>query len=180
MSNGLGAAFGGLLLAAVLAGLAVLLALSLVGVVVFHRRTGAVPDGLRYLILALIAGVVLIAGFAVGALYDEAATLAAVFIALVFIPLVVAGIYLYRVTELSRLDTIVTTGLAWSIPFLFGLVVTFGTPTVINNTFSLTPGESRQLGIYWGVAVLGALVVGFGTLWFSKRVSKPLYSATTP
>lgn len=180
MSNGLGAAFGGLLLLAVLSGLAGLLSLSLAGVIVFRRRTGTVPDMLRYLSVAVVLGVLLVTGFAVVALVDEAATLAAVFFAIGLVPLGAGGIYLHRVTEGSRLDTVATAGLAWSIPFLIGLAVTFGVPTVFTSVFDLAPAEAQQLGLYWIATALGAIVVVFGTLRLGKPVSDSLSSATTP
>lgn len=180
MSNGLGAAFGGLMLLAVLSGMAGLLGLCLVGVVVSKRRTETVPNILRYLSVAVVLGVILVAGFAVVALFDEAATLATVFLAIVLVPLGTVGIYLHRATELPRLDIVATAGLAWSIPFLIGLAVTFGIPNVINRVFDLAPAESQQLGLYWIATALGAIVVVFAALRLGKYVSKSVYSVTIP
>lgn len=168
------------MLLAVLSGMAGLLGLSLAGVVVSRRRTGTVPSSLRYLPGAVVVGVILVAGFAVAALFDEVATLAAVFFATVLVPLGVVGIYLHRVTELPRRDTVATAGLAWSIPFLIGLAVTFGAPNVINRVFDLAPAESQQLGLYWMSTALGAIVVVLGALRLGKHVSKSLFAATTP
>lgn len=179
MSNGLGAGFGGLMLLAVLSGMAGLLGLSLAGVVVSRRRTGTFPRILRYLSAAVLFGVILVAGFAVLALYDETATLAAVFLAIVLVPLGAVGIYLHRMTELSRLDILATAGLAWSIPFLIGLAVTFGGLIVVTNVFDLAPAESQQLGLHWIVTAVGAVVVVLGSLLLGKQVSRSLYSATT-
>lgn len=180
MSNGFGAAFGGLMLLAVLSGVAGLLGLSLAGGVVSRWRTGEVPTILRYLCVATVLGVVLVAGFAVVALVDEAATVAAVFFALVLVPLGTVGVYLRHVTELSRLDVVVTTGVAWSIPFLIGLAVTFAVPNVINSLLGLAPAESRQLGLYWMATALGAVVVVLGALRLGKYVSKSFYPAEPP
>jgi len=180
LSNGLGAGFGGLMLLAVLSGMAGLLGLSLTGVVVSRRRTGTFPRLLRYLSVAVVFGVILVAGFAVLVLYDEAATLAAVLLAIVLIPLGAVGIYLHRMTELSRLDILATTGLAWSIPFLIGLAVTFGVLIVVTNVFDLAPAESQQLGLHWIATAVGAVVVVLGTLLLGKQISRSLYSATTP
>lgn len=167
------------MLLAVLAGLAALLTLSLAGVFVFQRRTEAVPRVLRYLSVALLAGVMLVAGFAVLALYDEAAPLAVVFVAIVFVPLGAVGMYLHRTTELLRLDTLVTAGLAWSIPFLIGLTVTFGGLNVITSVFDLAPAESKQLGLHWIATAVGAVVAVLGTLWLGKHVSTSVDLATT-
>lgn len=172
MSNGLGAAFGGLLLIAMLAGLATLLALTLGGVVVVQRRTGTVPRWLRYLPVVLLAGVVAVAGFGVLALYDEAATLAAVFVAIVFVPLGGVGVALHRRPDLSRLDVLATAGLAWSLPFLLGLGVTFGSLAVVTSVFELAPAQSRRLGLPWGATAVGGGVVLFSALWLSTYVSK--------
>lgn len=176
MTNGLGAAFGGLMLLALLSGLAGLLGLCLAGAFVSKRRTGTVPRLLRQLSVAAVLGVILVAGFAVVALSDEAATLAAVFFAIVLVPLGAIGIYLHRVTELTRLDTVATVGLAWSIPFLIGLAVTFGVPAVFNRLFDLAPAESRRFGLYWIAPALGAIVVVLGALRLSTHVRKSLYS----
>lgn len=170
MSNGLGAAFGGLLLLAVLAGLATLLALTLGVVVVVRRRRVTIPRGLRSLSVALLAGVVTVAGFGVVALYDEAATLAAVFLAMVAVPLAVVGIALHRRAALSRLDTIAATGLAWSLPFLLGLAVTFGGLNVVTRVFELAPAESQRLGLQWLATTVGGGVVVGSALWLSTYV----------
>jgi len=114
------------MLLAVLSGMAGLLGLFLAGAIVSRRRTGTVPRILRYLSVAGVLGVILVAGFAVVALYDEAVTLATVFLGIVFVPLDAVGIYLHRKAELAGLDALATAGLAWSIPFLIGLAVTFG------------------------------------------------------
>lgn len=180
MSNGLGASFGGLMLLAVLSVMAGLLGLFGAGVIVSRSRSKRVASRLRYPSVALVLGVVLVAGFAVVALFDEAALLAAVFVAIVIVPLGAVGFYLNRLTESPTVDIIATAGVAWSIPFLIGLVVTFGTPNVINSVFDLSPGESQQLGVYWGATALGAIVVMSGTLWLVKHVSTPFYTVTTP
>jgi hypothetical protein len=164
------------MLLAVLAGVAGLLGILLAGAIVSQRRTGSVPGVLRHLSGVSVLGVSLIAGVAVVALSDEAAALAAVFVAIVLVPLGAIGIYLQRVTELSRLDTLATAGFAWSIPFLFGLAVTFGVPTVFNLVLDLAPAESRQVGLYWIAPALGAIVVVLGALRLSTHVRRWLYS----
>lgn len=177
MSNGLGAGFAGLTLLAVLLGLATLLALSLIGVFVFRRRTDAVPRHLKYFSVAVLGGVILVAGFGVLALYDEAATLAALFLAIVLLPLAAVGVYVQRATGLNRLDTLATVGLAWSLPFLVGLVVTFGLTTGIGSTFDLAPAESRRLGLAWIASTVGGIVVVIGSVLLGKRVSQSLSRA---
>lgn len=168
------------MLLAVLSGMALLLGVSMVGMLVSRRRMGSIPEILRYLSIAVVVGVILIAGFAVVALLDEAAMLATVFLAIVFVPLGAVTLFLHLENDLSGLDTVVTTGLAWSIPFLIGLPVTIGAPILINRTFGLSPAESRQLGVYWIAPAVGAIVVVFGTLRLSRHVSKWLVTATSP
>lgn len=179
MSAGFGAAFTGLTLLAVLSGLAGLLALSLAGVVASRRWTKPVPPLLRSLWAGLVCGVVLVAGFGAVLLVDEAATLAAVFVGLVLIPLGAGGLSLYRVAELPRRELVATAGLAWSLSFLLGLAITFGVPIVINRLVDLAPTESRQLGLYWIATALGTTVIVLGTLRLSKRVSPWVSSVTT-
>ncbi|MFC7138418.1 hypothetical protein ACFQMA_01025 [Halosimplex aquaticum] len=179
MSNGFGAAFGGMMLLAVLSGMALLLGISLAGIFVLQRRTGSIPRFLRYLSFAVVVGVILIAGFSVAALFDEATMLATVFLAIVFVPLGVVTLYLHRENDLSRIDIVVTTGVAWSIPFLIGVPVTIGVPVLINRIFGLSPAESRQLGVYWIASVVGAIVVVFGALRLSRHVSKRMITATS-
>lgn len=150
------------------------LGLFLAGGVVSGRRTGAFPRILRYLLVAVVVGVILVAGFAVVALYDEAVTLATVFFGSVFVPLGAVSIYLHRLAELSRLDTLVTAGIAWSIPFLIGLAVTFGGLVVVTDLLDLAPAESQQLGLPWIATAVGAVVVVLGTLLLGKQVNRVL------
>lgn len=179
MSNGLGAGFGGLMLLAVLSALAVLLSLSVMGVFVFKRRMGTVPQALRYLSVVFLVAVILVTGFAVAALYDEAATLAVVFFAIVFVPLGVVGIYLHQTTDSPLLDTLATAGLAWSIPFLIGVIATFGGLNILTDMFDVAPAESRQLGFHWIATAVGAGVVVIGTTWLSTPISRSM-GAKTP
>lgn len=176
MANGFGAAFGGLLLLAVVAGLAGLLALSVAGAVLSSSRGGSVPRGLRYLAAALVVGVVLVAGFAVAALVDEAPPVAAVFVATVFVPLGAVGGYLHRTCDVSGVDTVAATGLAWGGPFLIGVAVTFGVPTLISRVFNLSTGEFRQLGLQWLGTVLGGTAVLLGALRLASYLRKSVLS----
>lgn len=164
VSNGLGAGFAGLTLVAILLGLATLLALALVGVYVIRRRSGQVPHLLTYVSVGVLLVVVLVAGFGVLALYDEAPPLAALFVAIVVLPLAVVGIFLRRSTELTRLDSLATAGWAWSLPFVVGVVVTFGLTIGVRSTFDLAPVESQRLGLIWIATAVGGLVVVLGSL----------------
>lgn len=177
MSNGLGAGFFGLTLLAVLLGLAALQTLSLVGLFLFRRRNETIPHILRYASAAMLAGVLIVGGFGVLVLYDEAATLAFLFITIVVIPLVAVGLFLQYMTEMALLDTLATTGMAWSLPFLVGVVVTFGLTNGVNRLFDLAPAESQQLGLYWIASIVGGIVVVVGAFLLSNRVRKSLSSS---
>lgn len=179
MSNGLGAGFGGLMLLAVLSVLAVLLSFSVMGVFVFNRRIGTVPRALRNLSVVLLLAVFLVTGFAVAALYDEATTLAVVFFAIVFVPLGVVGIYLHQTTDSPLLDTLATAGLAWSIPFLFGVIVIVGGLNILTGMFDVAPAESRRLGLHWIATAVGAGVVVSGTIWLSTPISRTVGAKTS-
>jgi len=179
MSNGLGAGFFWLLLLAVLLGLAAVLTLTLVGVVGFRRRTGTIPHLLKYVSIAVLGGVLLVAGFGVLAMYDEAVRLAVLFLAIVFVPLAAVGLYLHRTTKLTRLDTLVATGLAWSLPFVIGVGVTFGLTIGASSIFDLAPAESQRLRVVWIAMIAGGAVVVLGSVLLGKHVSQSL-SATTP
>ncbi len=177
MANGFGAAFGGLLLLAVVAGLAGLLALCSVGVVRSRRRGGKVPGPYRYGSAVLLVGVVLVAGFAVVALIDEAPAVAAVFVSTVFAPLVVVGGYLSRTADVAVLDAVAATGLAWGAPALAGVAVTFGLPALVSELFGLAPGQSRQFGLPWLGTLLGGVVVVLGALRIASYLRNAVLGA---
>lgn len=180
MASGFGAAFGGMMLLAVVTGMALFLSLSLLGILLSRRRGRGVPRILRYLSIVVVIGVILTGSFSVIALVDEAAPLATVFLAIVFVPLGAVGLYLRLVTNLPRLDTVLTMGVAWGLPFLVGLPLTFGLPILINRALGLAPAESRHLGVYWIAPVVGAIVVVLGSLGLARQVRKSLFTATSP
>jgi hypothetical protein len=94
--------------------------------------------------MPILSGVVVVAGFAVVALHDEAPLLAALFTAIAIIPLLVVGIYLSLTTELSIIDLLASTGLAWSVPFLLGVIVVFGLTLGVSQVFGWTSVQSQQ------------------------------------
>lgn len=174
MSNGLGTAFGALLVIAVLLGLAVLLALSLVGVLVFRRRNDHVPRFLRYLSVALLAGVVGTAGFGVLALYDEGPVVAGLFLAVVFFPLAGVVATLREKSGLRRLDVLATAGLAWCLPFVLGLGLFFGLNAGIGSAFDLAPAEFERLRVAWVAATASGVAALLGAIWIGGRVWRSL------
>lgn len=179
MTNGFGAAFGGLLLAALLAGLAALLTLSGLVVAGWRRRGGAVSRCGLYPAVGLTAGVLLVAGFAVVALADEATALAGLFVALVFVPLTVCGLDLHRRASLSPLETVATTGVAWGPPFLVGLLVAVGGFNLLTGVFDLTAGEAQRRGFQWVATAVGGLVVLLGTRYLGRLVRARLWTPTS-
>lgn len=175
MSNGFGAAFGGLLLA-VLSGMALFLAACLAGFFLLESQSDNPPNVLRILSGALSVSVTVVAGFAVIALIDESAILATVFLGLVLVPIGAVGLILHRVTGLSSLDIIGTTGVAWSIPYLIGLTATFVFLIGVNRAFVLAPAASRSLGIYWIATLLGALIVLLGTFRIAIHIGGSVFN----
>lgn len=174
MSDGLGAGFGGLLLLTILLALAALLALSLAAVYLFQRRTDTVPSLLEYVSIAFLTGVVFVAGFAMLALYDEAPLLAALFTAVAAIPLLVVGVFLSRTTGLSGIDLLATTGWAWSVPFLVGVVVVFGVTVGVSHALGWTSVQSQQHGLAQFATIAGGLVVVAGSVILGKPIARAL------
>lgn len=180
MSNGLGAGFAGLTLLAVLLGLAGLLASCLAGVFVSRRRTGSVPGRLRSVSAALLGGVIVVAGFGVVALYDEALPLAVLFAVIVLLPLAAVGGYLRRTTDLTPIDILATAGVAWSLPFVVGVGVTFGLTTGLGSALEVPPAGARRRALVWIGTTVGGLVVGAGSMLVGRSVSTTLSAGRSP
>jgi hypothetical protein len=151
----------------------------LVGVVGFRRRIGTVPQLLKYVSIAVLGGVLVVAGFGVLAMYDEAVLLAVLFLVIVFVPLTVVGIYLHQTIELTRVDVLVTAGLAWSLPFVIGVGVTFGLTIGVSSTFDLAPAESQRLGMVWIAMLVGGAVIVIGSVFLGKYLSQ-LFPSSRP
>lgn len=117
-------------------------------------------------------GVLGVAGFGIGVLYDEAPAAAGVFVLLVGGPYTTASVYLAHRTELSRLDIITTTVMAWGGPFLLGVIITFGALTGIDSMFELAPAESRQLGVPWIAATTGGSAIILGMIPIGNRLAR--------
>jgi len=177
MSNGLGAGFFGVTLLAILLGLAAVLTIALAGVVVLRRWIGTVPQLLKYVSIAVLGGVLVVAGFGVLAMYDEAVLLAVLFLVIVFVPLTAVGIYLHQTTELTRVDVLVTAGLAWSLPFVIGVGVTFALTIGISSTLDLAPAESQRLWVVWIAMLVGGAVIVIGSVLLGKYLSQSFPSS---
>jgi hypothetical protein len=178
MSNGLGAGLFAITLLTVLAGLALLVVMATVAAAVFDRRSGRVPMGLRYLHVAICAGVFGVAVFAVLALYDEAPVAAGLFTAIVVVPCLLVSGYLARSTDLARLDVVAATVMAWAIAFFVGVGVSLGITTGMETVLDLAPAESRQLGVAWVAAASGGLVVVLAMIPLGTRLGRLLVPAS--
>lgn len=170
MSNGLGAGFAALSLLAVLGGLAAVSVLAAGGAALFGRRTGRLPAPLRYLSVAVGGAVVAVAGFAAVGLADEAPAAAGLFAMIGLVPPLFCGGYLRRTTDGERSDVVVTTALAWGLPFLLGVVVVFGVNAALTATFELPTGGARQRGVPWLASAAGGLAVTVGTVLLAERL----------
>lgn len=179
MSNGLGAGFTGLTLLAVLLGLSTLLVLFLGGVVVVRKRNRAVPPVLTYASVGVLLAVIAVAGFAVVALYDEAASLAGLFVALVLLPLALVGGYLRRQTEVTRVNLLSTIGFAWSLPFILGVFIVFGITAGVGSELGFASTTPQQESLARLATLLGGISVLAGTFLLSSRISR-LVSTVDP
>ena len=131
MSDGLGAGFFRITLLAALGGVALLLVEATGIAVVFRRRTDRIPTPLRWVVTAACLAAFVVGGFVVLALFDEAPPLAGLFAVAVVFPFLTVGTYLERTTDLSRVDTVATTGMAWGLLFLTSVAVAFGARRLI-------------------------------------------------
>lgn len=154
--DGLGAGFFGLTTLVVIWCLSILIAL--VGFVSSRRPSMA----LRYGIAGLFATVVVVAAFSVLMVYDAAGGLTSVYVFTVFLPVVIVVGATY---DGEWLDTLITTAIAWAIPFTVGVWVTVFTPRFMRWAFGLSPLESQR------TAWIGALVVGIAISAIAYRLA---------
>jgi hypothetical protein len=126
--------------------------------------------------MPILSGVVVVAGFAVVALHDEAPLLTALFTAIATIPLLVVGIYLSLATELSIIDLLASTGLVWSVPFLLGVIVVFGLTLGVSQVSGWTSVQSQQRGLAQIATVFRGLVVLVGSVFLGKTISPTIVS----
>lgn len=179
MSNGLGAGFFAITLLAVLAGLASFVIVTTIASAVYHRRTGNIPMGVRYLFGVICVGVLGATGFGILLLSDEAPAVAWLFTSIVILPFLIVSGYLAHTTGLSRLDILTTTVMAWGIPFFLGVIVTFGAMNGIESVFNLAPAASRQSGVAWIAATTGGLTIILSMILISDRLGRMVQSVTT-
>lgn len=173
MSGGFGAGFFTLTLLAVLAGLAALLGVSALLAMVLRDRSDGGPAWISPLAVGLLVVVVGVAGFGVLVLFDESAVGAGLVVAVVFAPLLSVGLR-HRPWTGGWRHRLATAGLAWSLPYLLGVVAFVGLNVVIPRSFDLAPGEARSVGVGW-IAVVGAgVVVIVGAVGLSDRVAHVL------
>lgn len=164
MSNGFGAAFFGLTLFAVLLAIAGLLVVT-TGVTVYWRHR-QVPAPVQYGVVGLMGVVVVVAGFGIVVLADEAPPLAVLVGTIVILPLVlVAGRARWSGAPWVTVGAI--SGMAWSLPFLVGVGLLFVLQT---NTDVSTAGMTGLASI---VTTGGALLIGehIGSLLYADTSS---------
>lgn len=178
MTNGFGAGFFAISLLAVLIGLALVAVLATLTAYWFHRETGRLPRLFHYLPNVIGVAVLASAGFGVLVLYDEAASLAALFASVALFPLLVVGGYLRRTSEASRREVVSTTVMVWGPTFLVGVVVVFGVTMGLQSVLGFAPGESRQFGLAWLAAGSGGLVIVVGMLLLGPRFGRLLGSGS--
>lgn len=175
MSDGLGAGFFALSLLVALAGLAVVLALDGATAVALRARTGRVPGLFRYLAVVGLAAVAAVAGFGVLALAGELPVAAALLLAVVPVPLGVAGYRVRRTGLPGWLDVLAAAAMAWRLPFLVGVGVYLGVVVGVDAALGPVPVESRRLGLAWMAVVAAGLASVAGAALLGDRVASLLY-----
>lgn len=86
------------------------------------------------------------------------------------VPLLFCGGYLRRTTDGELSDVVVTTALAWGLPFLLGVGVVFGVYAGLTAALELTAGEARQQGVPWIASTAGGLAITLGTVLLAERL----------
>lgn len=178
MSSGLGSGIAAVSIGAILIGLASFALLTAAVSSVLYRRTATVPRSLRYLVVAIGVFVIGVSGFSVLALFDEAPALAGLFASITLVPLLVVAVYFERSTELTRLDLVTTTVMAWGLPFLLGIVVAFGVMIGVTSVVDLTRSEALDLGLTWIASTAGGITVVLCMIPLGRRLGRLLGSGT--
>jgi len=150
VSNGFGAAFFALALLAVLSGIAGLLVVTTLLVL---RRRRPVSAPIQRVTAGLVGAVVVIVGFGIALLVDEAPPLAALFGVAVVIPLVAVAVRA-RLSGRPWIAMAAVAGLSWSLPFLVGVGLVFA----LQVATDLSPVV--MTGVAGVVVTGGALLVG--------------------
>lgn len=91
-------------------------------------------------------GVVGVGGFGVVAFYDEALIAAVLLAALVFLPLVLVGVYLRRTTALDWLQLIISSSMTWNLPILVGIGVTAAIAIGVGSMGGTATADFHRLG----------------------------------
>lgn len=169
MTDGFGAGFAAISLLATLGVLALLATFGAAVRAGVDRRSAAVSRALRNALGALGLVALVVSGFAVLALVDEAPALAALFAGTVLVPLLVVVVMLRRTRAIGHLKTGATTAAAWGPAFIVGVIVALGLQIGGVELFGLTQGESRNLGLPYVASAVGGLVVLAGTWALSVR-----------
>lgn len=177
MSNGLGAGLFAVTFVAILAGLALLAVLATIVSVAFRRQTGRFPALLRYPVVAIGIGALGVSVFGTLVVYEDAPAAAGIFLLLGVLPLLVASTYVHSTTDLGRIDLVVTTVMAWGLPFLLGVVLAVGVMSGINSVLDLTTLEARQMGVPWIALAVGGIGIVLGTIALGHRIGRMVRSS---
>lgn len=174
MFSGLLASVGSFTVVGLVAAVAVVEALAAGGAVLVGRRSGEVPTALRYLPVALVAGVLGLAGLGVLTFLEGAPHVAFLLVVTVGVPLGLGVGYASRWADLALLDAASVTAMAWGVPFLLGAFATFAFTVV--GVALLDPGASGSSAptVWLGAVGGGATTVAgtFGAVrWLAVRTS---------
>lgn len=178
MANGFGAGFFALSLLVGLSALAVLLGATAIIGLASRRESGGIPDPVRYGAVGLLGLGVVVAGFGVLAMVDEAAVVAWLLVAVVFVPTAAAVVVgRGRSGTAHWLDHLALASMAWSGPFIAGAITFFGFVIGFPRVWNFAPAEPRGFGMAWlAVIAAGGVTLG-GTLgvlwWLGGRIPPP-------
>lgn len=174
MSNGLGAGFATVTLLATLLVLAVLLVVTAAVALLSRRRRDSVPAAVVHEAVCLLGVVLVVAGFGVLALADEAPPAAALLLALVFVPLGGAVVVLRRAADRGLESTVATAAMAWRTAFLAGVAVLFVFVAGIEPALGLATWEARRVGLPWIETALAGLIALAGATLLDPRLGERL------
>lgn len=154
MSNGFGAAFFGLTLFAILLPIAGLLVVTTGVAIYWHHRQAPAP--IQYIAVGLAGVVIVVAGFGIVVLADEATPLSVLFGTIVILPLVLVG-GRARWSGAPWKTVAAIAGMAWSLPFLVGTGLLF----VLQIT--------TDVSTIWMTGLAGIITTG-GALLFGEHI----------
>lgn len=88
-----------------------------------------------------------------------------------FLPFTAVGPYVRLTSNLQPTDTLATAGVAWSLPFVVGVVVTFGLSSGLGSVLELPPAGTQRRAPVWIATIVGPVVVVTGSIVLARPVS---------